>query len=757
MTNPPSPDLTAYRPQGDQPHPPGHPPGSGRKRPPPKRRRRGFGIIGWLGFLVLALFAVVVGALAVFIAAPPTDFIRDQMITQVKEKTGRDLTIAGPVGITIFPSLGVSLKDVSLSSKPGMGGAPLTTMSDLNVQVKLLPLLKKQVEVDTLVLTNPVFNLRVDNQGQRSWDFAHLTTPRRIQLADASANSTSFIKLAQANTGATATSGGNAIPLEQVALGDVRIINGTLNYADATSGASQSVKKINVALALENLASPLGAKGDLNWKAEQIAFDGTLTSPKQIMDKQPASVDVKITNRRFAANYKGKMHLADALELAGKVNANVPSVRDLAGWLGTKLPPSNGFGPMKLSGNLTAKGPTYALSKATLDLDGAKATGTVSVGTGGQRPKITANLNLSQLNLNTYLSGGTAAPGGTPAPAAGKKPASIDDLLADPDEAPGPRVKGYSQRTGWSNAPIDMSALGLVDADAKLNVGKLLYQKIKVDSTKLAVKLAAGKMRADFTEVKLYGGQGRGVVTLDGNKTPTVGANIVANNIAALPLLTDAIDFKSVEGKGNFTLAIAGRGRSQRSLIETLNGNGSFKFNDGALVGFNIPAAYRALRGGQIPDLKAKSTEKTDFSALTATFKIQNGIATNDDLSMLSPLLRVTGAGRVLLPQRQVDYLARPTIVSNLTGQGGDEAKGLEIPVRIVGPFEKLEFKPQLGNVLKDKLLKDPGKTVETIKKLTDKYKGKKANEIINDLIGKDDGSGEKKIDAKKLLDNLFQ
>ncbi|MGH1417746.1 MAG: AsmA family protein [Hyphomicrobiaceae bacterium] len=753
MTNPSSPDLTAYRPQPGQQHPPGHAPQNGHRQPP-RRRKRGMGFMGWIGLLLMAVIAVVVGALAVFVASPPTDLIRNQAIAQVKEKTGRDLTIAGPIGITVFPSLGVSLKDVALSGPPGMGDEPLTTMSDLNINVKLLPLLKKQVEVDTLVLTDPVFNLRINKQGLKSWDFARQKTPSRIRIANANATARDVITLAQADTEADASSPAGTsknLPIDQLALGDVRIVNGTVNYIDETTGASQRLKKINVALGLKTIASPLSAKGNVNWKAETINFDGTLTSPKQILDQQPADVSIKLSAQKFNAKYNGNVSLADIMRLSGAITADVPSVRRLAGWLGTKLPPSRGFGALKLNGNLKAAGPRYALSKARLNMDGATATGDVAIQSGGKRPKIVADLKLSELNLNTYLSDGGGVPAAAKKPATTNKPESIDDLLAEPSQAPGTRVKGYTKRAGWSSEPIDLGALSLVDADTKLQVGRFLYKKIKVDSTNLAVKLNAGKLRADFTDVQLYGGRGRGVVTLEGTKTATVGANIEANNISALPLLTDAADVKFVEGNGNLKLAVAGRGKNQRSIINTLNGNGSFRFTDGALVGFNIPAAYRAITRGNITGLKSAPTEKTDFSAMTATFKIKKGIATNNDLQMLSPLLRLTGGGKIILPAQTVDYTVRPKVVGELQGQGGAaDVGGVEIPVRITGTFDNLKYQPQLTDVFKD-----PNKAVDTIKKIGKKFKGKKAGEIVNDLLG-NGANGDKKIDAKKLLDNLF-
>jgi hypothetical protein len=75
---------------------------------------------------------------------------------------------------------------------------------------------------------------------------------------------------------------------------------------------------------------------------------------------------------------------------------------------------------------------------------------------------------------------------------------------------------------------------------------------------------------------------------------------------------------------------------------------------------------------------------ETNFSSLTATYSITNGIATNTDLIVVSPAVRMTGSGTASLPARTVDYQLRSSLAASPTG-----APGLEIPVRIQGPWDR--------------------------------------------------------------------
>ncbi len=101
----------------------------------------------------------------------------------------------------------------------------------------------------------------------------------------------------------------------------------------------------------------------------------------------------------------------------------------------------------------------------------------------------------------------------------------------------------------------------------------------------------------------------------------------------------------------------------------------------------------------------AVAGEKTDFSELTASFDIKNGIAHNGDFLAKSPFLRLTGEGDINLPDSSLNYLAKAAVVASSAGQGGKEMadlKGLTIPVRASGPFTALKYKLEYGSIVSD-------------------------------------------------------
>ena len=96
------------------------------------------------------------------------------------------------------------------------------------------------------------------------------------------------------------------------------------------------------------------------------------------------------------------------------------------------------------------------------------------------------------------------------------------------------------------------------------------------------------------------------------------------------------------------------------------------------------------------------ATEKTAFSELSATFAIANGVATNNDLSVKAPLVRLAGAGSIDIGHDSLDYTVKASVVNTLTGQGGKDlaqTRDVTIPVRVHGPYDKTAYEIQWASV----------------------------------------------------------
>ena len=94
---------------------------------------------------------------------------------------------------------------------------------------------------------------------------------------------------------------------------------------------------------------------------------------------------------------------------------------------------------------------------------------------------------------------------------------------------------------------------------------------------------------------------------------------------------------------------------------------------------------------------------------------------------MISPLLRLNGAGTANIISEEIDYKLAVTVVGSLKGQGSDtDLGGLKIPLKVSGSFTDPKFGLDTSGALKAKLNAEKDKLKEKAKaKLKDKLKDK--------------------------------
>ncbi|MBU6506825.1 MAG: AsmA family protein [Alphaproteobacteria bacterium] len=624
---------------------------------------------------ILIIVALVVVAAVVTPFFVPVDAFKAKLIAAVKQSTGRDLRIDGPVSFHLLPNIELSADQVSFSNAPGGAAKNMAQLKSLEVRLQLLPLLSGTVAVDTFVLVDPVIALEVEKDGRPNWEFS--TTTATTAPAPA------------ATAHAPAASGGGAMTtLARLRLANLAIENGTVSYVDTRSGKRWEADAINLKIAMAGLDSPMSASGSVAWNKQTVNVDLSVNRPAAFEGGQATPIKLKIASSPINFSFTGSGVGAPTLKLDGDADLNIPSLRSLAAWAGQPMPAGNGFGLLAIKGKVAIAGAKYAFSNAVVAFDAIKGNGGIEFDNGGAKPYIKGSLQLDDLNLNPYL-GATSGSGATPAPsgAAGGTSASGEQ--------------------GWSTTPIDTSALKVADADFFLGANSVEYHNIKVGKSALIVHLKDARLAADLTQLTLYKGTGQGKVTVDGSgATPAIEESFALKGVDMQPLLHDAANVNLLSGSGSLDMAVDGRGRSQRDIISSLAGKGSLHLDKGKIEGVNIIGimknAAKALSMGLVG-----SGNDTDFSTLSGTYTITNGVLKNNDLQLVSSELPMTGAGTIDLPQRQVNYRLTPKV-----------AGALAVPVLISGPWDHLSYRPDVGAMLQQsgqQLLQQPGKTLQQV------------------------------------------
>lgn len=722
-------------------------------------------------YALLSLVAIVMLGVTYLLVSPPTGLVRDRLVAEIKARTGRELTISGKASMSFLPTFGVTLKDVTLSAPPGMAGPPLIRTESLEVRMALLPLITRDIEIDRLVLHRPVIELRVDANGRRSWDFADTTglrAPERPQYAQANPRGPDgrpiprelqdFLKNSQDKK----TPRGKLSGVNGLSLSDVRITDGTLRYVDARRAVPIELNGVDGRLALKDLAGPLTLAASFALGVGRVSIDARLQSFKDLLDEVPSKIDVKLTAPGLNAGYDGQISGAGAPAFDGRVHFKTPSLDGLARLVQLPVAGLDAIGAIAVEGQLKTSPTTYALSQASLTVGETSAAGQIALDLSGPRPLIKPNLRFAALDLN-QLAGAeprlgappTAAPDVPPggrfaAPVAGEAaPRSIEDLIDKPeDAAPAkpkpsgkvPAVRGFTRRSteGWSSEAINPALLRVVDVDGRLDFGSIAWASMRLGATQSTVHLRAGVLKVDVPTLDLYGGKARALINVDAREPElTVGANISGDGLSTQPFLKDLANMDLLDGRGRLVVTVSAKGGSERELIGTLSGRAELKMTDGALLGWDAGQLVGNLAQGRIPKLDKVAGARTPFTELSGSFKIEHGVARNQDLKVDSPAVRASGSGVINIVDRNINMMVRPQAKAT----GGLAA--VEVPVRIAGPFDKVSVVPDVGGALKSQPAQD------ALRQVGRQLKDGDVDGAARSLLG-DDPKAQEKIDKAK-------
>jgi uncharacterized protein involved in outer membrane biogenesis len=245
--------------------------------------------------IILIIFAAVLalGGVGGWYAA---SFINPVKLTQllsaaVKDATGRDLQISGPVNLNIFPSIGVQAEQVTLSNASWTSQSQMLSLKQVELKVKLLPLLLGNVEISSIYLVGLDAYLETNKSGQNNWDLLPPVIPADSKVTASSASQTS-------STDST------FVAIEAIYVSDARI-----TYQDGNSSA----KLIEIPkFSLTGADGKTSILLDLQYANYKLGLKGNIGSLRQTLadwNQAPVktSLDLMLTLNERSLSIKGKV------------------------------------------------------------------------------------------------------------------------------------------------------------------------------------------------------------------------------------------------------------------------------------------------------------------------------------------------------------------------------------------------------------------------------------------------------------------
>ncbi|MCB1954593.1 MAG: AsmA family protein [Rhodocyclaceae bacterium] len=640
----------------------------------------------------------------------PNDF-RDKLGEAARKATGRELVISGDLRLSVFPWLGVSIGEARLGNAAGFSEAPFASIRSAQVRALLMPLFSGRVEVDRVTLDGLVLNLEVDPEGRANW----------ADLAGGGEASTGEPPKAPE----TASSPGDFKPGALV-LGGLSLRDATVRWHDRQAGVRYEMTDLEVDTGRlapgEPLPLSVKARVTSDAPALDARLDVTTTAHLDLaarhhrleglvlaLTARGSAVPGEALDARLSAGIdadlaKGTVQVSDlkltAYDLAVTGALQAESVTEsprisgqfalaefdpsrVATALGVALPLHKDPGVLKRASTtlrLAASPTRAAIEDLVLVLDDTTARGSVQV-SDFKGPAVKFALSVDAFDADRYL----------------------PPQAAESDKA------GAGGREASARAAGPLIPPGLA-VDGHFTLERLKLSGLSLAELRLPVVVKGGQARIR-PEAALYEGRYRGNIGVDGRSAePRVSLDESLAGVAIGPLTGDLTGKPPrLTGKASVTARLDFQGSDDAAIRRSLAGQVALDFANGALKGVNLAALMRqaeALLTGQ-PAPKEEGPNETDFTDMKATLLFREGVASNDDLTMRSPLLRVGGEGKADLVGETIDYRVRTSVVGTLTGQGGkplEKVKGVTVPVHVTGRFDAPRYKLDTDALVKDNL-----------------------------------------------------
>lgn len=689
--------------------------------------------------IVLTLVVVVVVSLlvAVPLLVDPNDY-REPIEDMVKERTGRELTIEGDLELSVFPWLGLKIGAVRLANAEGFGEQPFASVSSAQARVRLLPLIGGDIRVGTLAVADATVRLARNEQGEDNWS----SLLERLTEPAAQAEQTEQ-PAAEGAEGAAALAG--------LTIDELRVTDTRVELRDAAAGTRYRIG--NGRLTADGIAFgkafPVELEAELASDAP-AATVGALVTGELMLD--PAEQKYSVTDLRLAGDLAGEAVPGGEQQIEARADASA----DLAGDTASLEDLSVKAAGVTLSGRLK-----LSELSATPGLDGTLEIAELSpravLDTLGMEPPETADPDvLSVAALETDVGGTLVSPelsalwarlddtqvtGNVTADLSGSVPAlsgklDVTDLNVDRYMPPEQDTAAGSPGAAAGALPFEM--LRSVDLDLDLTAQQLMTGGLKVVNVVTEIELDGGRLRIHPLEAGLYDGVYTGDIRVDArpDRMPSLAVSEQIEDVSLGPLTEAVMDQRYITGTGNVRADLTASGSEIAALERTLNGNVRFEAADGKIIGVDVlrklRASYDRIRGNEVET--AQGEETTDYSSISASAKIANGVAVNRDMQAKSPLIEASGEGEVNLVEDTIDYTTRVTVLGTGSGTADDilgRLKGTPIPIRITGPLDGPSIRPDVRAALKSQAGE---KIEEKAKDLGDKIE-EKAGEKLKGLF----------------------
>ena len=684
-----------------------------------------------LGLVLLGLLLIIVAlGFALTHLFDPNDY-KDEIRQIARDKAHIELTLNGDIGWSLFPWLGLELHEASVATLANPT-QPFADLQMLGLSVRVLPLLRREVQMSDVRVEGLNLRLNRDKDGHGNWEDIGKPAPLANQ-AETPAAST-----AEPNAQTPPVVEKPAQPI-RLDIDSLTVNNARVEYNDEQTGKQFTAESIQLSTGPihEATATPVKltaflasnqpvvrVRTELNgelrfdralkrYQFEDMRLSGEVTGDPlqgktmtfaaqgQLLLDKAANVGewtgLKISANQLRALGELKVNDLDKTpQISGGISIAQFDLAKFVDSIGQTLPAmaEGSLTKVELVSRLQGTPTSLALEDLNLKLDDSTFSGRLAIEDFAKQ-SLRAQLKADTFNADRYLPPKSAAANSAAAARKAEVQSSEADAMAGAGTTPLPDAP---TKGAWSTERLlPVERLNKLDVDADLSFGQLTLDKLPIQNAALKASAQGGLLKLQNLRGELYNGSFDASGNLDVRQaTPLLSLQTKLNRVPVERILESQGQNPPVKGLVTLNSNLSGSGNSQKALIDSLSGTASFVINNGVLLNANLE--QQLCQGIAVLNRKTLSStprgKDTPFQELKGNLTLRNGVASNPDLKVRIPGMSVNGNGDIDLRVLGMDYRVGIVVEGDKSDmpdpacQVGERFVGLELPLRCRGPLE---------------------------------------------------------------------
>lgn len=712
--------------------------------------------------LISVCFALIIIAF-VFLINLDLNEHKDWLAGKFNEATGRNLSINGDIENSFYPWLGIQVEGLEITNPPGFSDELFLQSELAAFRIKLLPLLSRNFQIDTLQLSGTTVNLEVDNRGNSNWTFGS------DEEADASDS-----PAPDADTA----------PFNQLIIGGVRVEDLNISYDNRQSGQRIRAGDINLLIPELVYGDPLNINLAMALSSNQPALESDLTlsavvtydldnniyalenlvldfldsrllaSVRNSEDEVSASLEFSTQRSQEILALLGQAELAEqiqSIQLNLQAAGNPDQVDISALELALQLTDATLSRPSRV--NLQARGAVnlaqenLRIDSFTLDAMDLNASGQLTVEDYNEDARLSGEFSLAEFSPkrlaallaielppsrdNTVLESvalSTAFTASSDSAALDNLRLSLDDTEIDGelgisnfnnpayrftlnlsgidlDRYMAPETNQTAATTSDEDSELPLDAIRALNLDGSLNIASLQVSGLNLNNVVVRVNAARGLINLNPIQASLYQGNYNGSLSLDARgEQPAFSLQSGLQGINLQNIANDFMGASYVSGLGNLNLSLSGAGLSTRDILGSLDGSADLALSDGSLSGVDVGSVLTQLET-MIASRRLQAVnlgQQTRFQDLSASINIADGIARTQNLFIQSSGFNIRGNGTLAnLRDNNLNFnlLASVDQASASVQDQQFDIGGYTLPISCTGSMDAPRCLPNVENI----------------------------------------------------------